>query len=84
MKKILLLWNESPDLITAFILDEDSKEAKLAVASAGMYINSDDLDEDHEIFQLNEWVGENKDKGHGEDGPIEGPFERVIICGFVL
>jgi hypothetical protein len=83
---LLLVWEEVPDSIKLFILGADSKVGKLALASAGKYINSDDLDDDHPIFELSEVLSQLVKEGSylTPEKPINGPFDTVVVCGFIL
>ena len=80
--KVLLLWQNLPDSTDAYVFDTGSELAKLACQSAGLFINSDELPEDHPIFTLSERL-EGEDK-RPADSPICGQFVTVIVCGFVM
>lgn len=82
--KMLLVWEEIPEDIRLYALDEGSELALLAEKSAGKYINSDDLEDGDPIFTLNERLAEAEQVG-GRDGVItQGPFTRVVVCGFAM
>lgn len=76
---LLLIWENVPENTKAFVLE--GREADLACLSAGVYINSDDT-EGHAIEELNELL-----EGRPSldvDKPIKGPFDEVVICGFIM
>lgn len=83
--QLLLIWCNIPDEMKAFAIPHTSELASIAIASAGKYINGDELEEDHPIFHLN-----NRLEGdHGLEEipitePILGNFSTVVICGFIL
>ena len=79
--KILLVWEEIPESVSLYVLDEGTKIAELALASAGFYINSDDT-EGHPIEELNEaLVGREKLPA---DEVAVGPFSKVVVCGSIM
>jgi hypothetical protein len=82
MKKVLLLWNAVPESITAYVLEADSELAGLARKSAGLYIGSDDVKEDDPIVQLNDQL--EAMEGIEADGILDGPFDCVIVCGYMM
>lgn len=86
--KMLLIWDESPEKHTFYELERDSQQAKWARGSMNCYINGDDLDDDHPIHQLCEWLNtpEAKDSEiNTEDNKsIRGKFSEIVICGFFL
>lgn len=79
--KMLLIWQMIPDETQAFELDEDSEIAKLAVMSAGKYINGDELDEDDPIHNLSDLLDEMKSEDVKK--VLEGPYSKVVVCGFL-
>lgn len=82
MSDLLLVWEMVPEATTLYVIPEGSDMAEMAVASAGKYINGDDLPDDHAIFKLSERL---EDYPHLPDGGMaEGPFSKVIVCGFFM
>ncbi len=81
-EKLLLIWEEIPDNVKAYVLDADSPPAKLARQSAGDYINVGDLDEDHAIWALSEALDNVESVEPTE--VLKGPFAEVVVCGVVL
>lgn len=82
-KKLLLIWESIPETTEAFILDVDSEIGHAALGSAGCYLNSiEEYTENAPINKLNELLTE--EESVTTDFPISGPFEHVIVCGFVL
>ena len=82
--KILLVWDENPDQIRFFILEEGTELAEWALASAGLYINGDDIEDGHPIHKLSEAIGDKKIESFDGKTVIEGPFSKVVSCGFYL
>lgn len=80
--KTLLLWNAVPESITAYLLEPGSELAELAKQSAGKYINGDDIMEGDPIDQLNNRLGEITPVK--TDEPLTGPFDTVVVCGFIM
>ena len=78
MPQILLIWDDAQASPTFYRLTAGSDIAQLAVASAGQYINSGDLPEDHAIYKLNDALENMPSTPCGE--PILGPFETVVVC----
>jgi hypothetical protein len=82
-KKLLLLWDDMGGSLKAFVFDAASEEAALARASVGLYINSDDIDEDHPIEQLSEAICNERWSELDASAVLSGPFDEVVICGFM-
>ncbi len=80
--KTLLLWNAVPENITAYVLESGSELAELAKQSAGKYINGDDVEEGDPIEQLNDRIGELT--AIETDTALTGPFDCVVVCGFIM
>ena len=76
---LLLIWENVPEDTRAFVLE--GREADLARLSAGVYINSDDT-EGHAIEDLNNLLADHKPLDVSK--PIKGPFDEVVICGFIM
>lgn len=69
---------------TYFVPVDEPTEEELQViqAAAGKFINSDDDVE--AVEQISEWM-EGKWKENKTEAPLlEGPFELVVLCGFIL
>jgi hypothetical protein len=76
--KVLLVWEEVPENTKFYVLEGEI--ADLALKCAGQYVNT--VEETDEIEQLSEAIG-----GHpsfGIDEPIEGPFDKVVVAGFIM
>ena len=84
MNKLLLIWEMVPDEVKMFSIEEGTQLANLAEQSAGLYINGDEIEETHAIFELNELLEHMEIAGERKTGVVTGPFTRVIICGFLL
>lgn len=81
-EKVLLVWQLIPDETKLYEFDANSDMAKLAMASAGKYINSDDFADDDAIFTL-----ENNLDGVEpliNQHMATGNYRTVVLCGFVL
>ncbi len=88
-EKVLLIWEEVPDYLKMYEFEEGTELAELAIASAGKYINGDDLPEDHAIYRLNDLLqgliptwGRNVDDE--TKGILHGPYKLVVFCGFYM
>ena len=82
---VLLVWESIPDSIDFYAIPEDNEIVAAMEASAGLYINSDDLDENHPIFELSEWLATDAGKSCKLKGPShEGPFSKVISTGCMM
>jgi len=85
MTKLVLIWNCIPDDVTIYLVEVDSAIGRLAVESAGFYINSDNLDEDHPIFKLNDMIEVGSLAPYKVDGSIcyNDNISIVVECGMV-
>jgi hypothetical protein len=83
---ILLVWDESPEQIRLFAFDEGSEAAQWALASAGKYINCDDVADGDPIDKLNLWLDGRSDAPVPTplSNPATGPFSQVVLCGFMM
>lgn len=81
MSSVLLIWEDVPEATRAYLLG--GRMVELARRSAGKYINSDQLAEDHPIFQLSDLLDQECQPLDTSD-VIRGPFDEVIICGIIL
>lgn len=88
MSKLLLIWEHIGDSANLYLLDseEDAEAYAWAKASRGLYINSDDIPEDHPIFTLNVFLEDYNDTQYrislDEWQPVQ--IDEVVQCGFVL
>lgn len=79
--KVLLVWDGTPEEFNLYVFDPDSEIAKVAIASAGQYINVNN-EEGDAVEKLNEMLPNYKNckvEGHLADGP----FSKVVVAGFV-
>lgn len=81
MNKVLLIWDGGDCAPVYYVFDHGTEMADLAIASAGHYINGDDLPDDHAIYTLNEKLTEHESSWC--DKPIKGDFVTVVVCGFL-
>lgn len=54
--KVLLVWEEIPESTKLYAFEEGSEAAKLAIVSAGKFINSDDVNPGDPIDKLNDML----------------------------
>jgi hypothetical protein len=80
-ENILLVWENIPESVNCYILEEGSDIANLAIKSAGKYINGDDVKEGDPIEKLNDALSDIKSLETKES--LIGPFSKVVICGFI-
>lgn len=78
---LLLIWQCIPETTTCYIFKCDSVEADLARRSAGKYINTTEVEDDHAIHHLNEILEQLVGLDSGDI--MKGPFSEVVICGFL-
>lgn len=88
MNRTLIVWAMLPEENKFYIVDSNSEIATLAQRSAGKYINSADPDLNdgsHAIYRLSDLLSEVEPSGDGDLIAIfNGPFDRVIVCGFYV
>ncbi len=82
MSSVLLIWEDVPEATRAYLLG-DVKMIELARRSAGKYINSDHLEENHPIFMLCDLLEQECHPLDTSD-VLRGPFDEVIVCGMIL
>jgi hypothetical protein len=56
MSNLLLVWEEIPYRSKIFLVPTDHEMAASIRASAGCYINLDDLPIEHPVFLVNDWI----------------------------
>lgn len=56
-KQILLVWSLVPEETEFYLFESGSEMTILAQKSSGFFINGDNLGAEHEIFRLNELLG---------------------------
>jgi hypothetical protein len=86
--KLLLIWQNVPEETKLHVIERGTPQAKLARASNEYYINGDDLEDDHPIYALSEWLRSDE----GRESEIEmqkgeslrGRFSEIVVCGFFL
>jgi hypothetical protein len=82
MSKILLVWQAIPEETSCYVLDKSSEIGSLALQSAGLYINgADEIKEGDPIDRLNDMLPQLPKIA--SDAPLIGPFDTVVICGFL-
>lgn len=80
-EKLLLIWEEFPEGSYLYTFNKDSYLANLARNSNGLYINSDELEDGHAIFELNELLVRQARTAT----PIQDfCITEVVKCGFTL
>jgi hypothetical protein len=81
-KNLLLIWDDTAESLRAFVFDASSEYAAWARASAGLYINSDDIPEDHPLELLSTAIRNDEFTPLETKAALTGPFDEVVICGF--
>ncbi len=81
--KVLVVFEMVPEE-TVLLLVEDPTEDELQTlrGAAGQYIN--DSDDTACVEQINEWYDADRFAKPDPNKPVEGPFDLVVVCGFVL
>ena len=83
--KVLLIWEDIPEVTKAYVIEAGTKVAELAKASHGYFINGED---NEAVIALSEaLVGAECDYSSHDAGKEHipgGPFSAVYICGFVM
>lgn len=79
---LLLIWEEIPENVKAYVFDAASPMAELARRSAGDYINVTDFDADSPILLLKAAL--DSIEGVEPEKVLVGPFAEVVVCGIVL
>ena len=76
--RVLLVWEAVPETTKFYVLE--GATADLALKCAGKYINS--VDETDEVISLNEQLEDIP--SFSTDAPIDGPFDKVVVAGFLM
>lgn len=76
--KVLLVWEEVPENTKFYVLEGET--AELALQCAGQFVNSNN--ESDEIDQLSTVI--DGLPSFSIDTPIEGPFDKVVVAGFLM
>lgn len=86
--RLLLIWENVPEDTQVYSLDRKSEQAEWARNSNKMFINGDDLEEDHPIFDLSNWLVTEEAKEYKvemqEQQALRGKFSEVVLCGCLL
>lgn len=80
--KVCIVWEDVPEYTYTYSLEMGSEDLEKAQKCHGHFINSGK--EPGEIQWFMDYLDERKDLRKELDEPLEGPFDRVIICGFLL
>lgn len=83
MAKVLLVWEVVPEQTKLFVFEEGTELCDLALRSAGKYINQDDVEDGDPIDLLNDALESLSPDGDGNT-VLEGPFSKVVVCGFIM
>jgi len=91
--RVLLVWDENPERIRFYLIEDPSKhQLEMLEIANDKYINSDDDNEGMSFLNI---AIEDGEYGNGEEHagiwkenevetPIGGPIDRVFHSGFVL
>lgn len=83
--RVLIVWEEVPENTTFYVVENPSEDVLETIkGAAGKFINT--IDENEEVNTLNNWLGDgtlNHTK-HEVETPLEGPFDLVVLCGFIM
>ena len=63
---IMLVWEEIPDNVKVYMIPSDHPMANTVIASNGVYINGDAVDDGDPVDLLNKWLGPTYDNGTGK------------------
>ena len=79
---VMLIWELWPEDLKIFLFPPETPLAELARLSNGYYINSDNLSDDHPIFELNEELEGVEPTNSESISSIE--LVAVYRCGWFL
>jgi hypothetical protein len=83
-EKILIVWENIPDDTLLYAVDANGDVGKLAVTCANKFGNSDGNTEDDDANILNLCGMLAEIEHYGIEKVIEGPFARVVVCGWII
>jgi hypothetical protein len=83
--KVLIVWEEIPENTIFYVIEDPNKEVlKTIKEAAGKFINT--TDENEEVNTLSSWLEDSVSMftKHEVETPLEGPFDLVVLCGFIM
>lgn len=81
-RKTLLIWTEIPDKPRMFVVPQDHAMYAAVQASSNLFINADELAENHHIYSLNEWVDKGGVMFEKKPG-FKARISEVVSCGVI-
>ncbi len=81
---LLLVFEYVPEDTSYHVIPSDHPQAENIRKSNGLMINEDDLDDDHPIFALSDWLNTDEAKSMRVETPYKGCITEVYSCGFFL
>lgn len=83
---MLIVWEIIPSDVNCYSVPQDSEVAGWARECAGKYINAGDIDDNHPIWKLNDWLATvgALDYLVDNDKVISGTFHEIVICGHIV
>lgn len=76
--KVLLIWEEVPEKISAYVLE--GEDAEIALAAHGKYINSDD---DETVEKLGEILAKYEPVKSDEPFSVEN-VDKIVFSGMMM
>jgi hypothetical protein len=80
--RVCIVWEDVPEHTYTYALDFEGKDLAKVKACHGHFINSGS--EPDELQWLMEYLEEKRDSRKELDEPLDGPFDCVVVCGFLL
>ena len=81
---LLLVFESVCHGIDFYVMDNDHPQAENARESNGMVLNEDDIDPDHPIFELYDWLDTDEAKAMRVKTPYKGCITEVCHFGVLL
>mgnify|MGYP000873608228 FL=1 len=81
---LLLVFDYIPSYASYYVIPSDHPQAENARKSNGLMINGDDLDGDHPIFTLDDWLDTDEARAMRVETPYKGNITEVYSCGTFL
>lgn len=83
--RVLIVWEEVPENTTFYVVENPSEDVLETIkGAAGKFINT--TDENEEVNTLSDWLEDSVSMftKHEVEAPLEGPFDLVVLCGFMM
>jgi len=78
---LLLVFDYIPSSASYYVIPSDHPQAENAMKSNGLMIDWDDLNRDHPIFTLYDWLDTDEAKSMRVETPYNGNITEVCSCG---